>query len=73
MPGSVSTIRSAVRVLQVLAALNVEHPAGSAALARRLGMSPATTYRFLETLVDAGYATKDPATGRYSPRTRCGR
>ena len=67
MPGSVSTIRSAVRVLQVLAALNVEHPAGSAALARRLGMSPATTYRFLETLVDAGYATKDPATGRYSP------
>ena len=30
MAGSVSTIRTAVRVLQVLAALNAEHPAGAA-------------------------------------------
>jgi IclR family mhp operon transcriptional activator len=67
MAGSVSTIRTAVRVLQVLAALNAEHPAGAALVARRLQMSRATTYRFLETLVDSGYATKDPESGHYSP------
>jgi IclR family mhp operon transcriptional activator len=30
-------------------------------------MSRATTYRFLETLVDAGFAVKNAATGQYSP------
>ncbi|MCP5472410.1 MAG: helix-turn-helix domain-containing protein [Sinobacteraceae bacterium] len=70
MVGSVSTIRTAVRVLQVLAALNAEHPAGAALVARRLQMSRATTYRFLETLVDAGYALKDPVSGHYSPSQR---
>lgn len=67
MAGSVNPIRSAVRVLQVLTALNAGHPAGSAMIARRLQMAPATTYRFLETLVEAGFVTKDPATGHYSP------
>jgi IclR family mhp operon transcriptional activator len=70
MIGSAGTIRTAVRVLQVLAALNADHPAGAAQVARRLKMSRATTYRFLETLVAAGYASKDEGTGQYSPSYR---
>jgi IclR family mhp operon transcriptional activator len=70
MAKSVGTIRTAVRVLQVLSALNAGHPAGAAHVARRLQMSRATTYRFLETLVDAGYAVKDEASGQYSPSHR---
>jgi IclR family mhp operon transcriptional activator len=36
-------------------------------VARRLSLSPATTYRLLETLVATGYATKDPYSAHYSP------
>jgi IclR family transcriptional regulator, mhp operon transcriptional activator len=70
MGGSVNTIRTAVRVLQVLEALNVEHPAGAATVARRIMMSRATTYRFLETLVDVGYVVKHAPSGHYSPSHR---
>lgn len=70
MTTSVKTVRAATRVLQVLAALNESHPAGAAQVARTLGMSRATTYRFLESLRDAGYAVKDEATGHYSPSFR---
>ena len=59
--------RSAARVLRVLAALNAHHPTGVVAVARRLCLSPATTYRLLETLVATGYATKDPISAHYSP------
>jgi IclR family transcriptional regulator, mhp operon transcriptional activator len=70
MAGSVKTIRTATRVLQVLEALNIEHPAGAAAVSRRLMMSRATTYRFLETLVEVGYLVKHSPSGHYSPSHR---
>ena len=67
MTTSVKTVRAATRVLQVLAALNESHPAGAAQVGRTLGMSRATTYRFLESLRDAGYAVKHESSGQYSP------
>ncbi len=67
MVESVKPIRTALRTLNVLAELNVRSPAGAAEIAKALNMSRATTYRFLETLVDAGFVAKNPKTGRYSP------
>lgn len=67
MTTSVKTVRAATRLLHVLAALNRSHPAGSAQIARALGLSRATTYRFLESLRVTGYAVKNEATGHYSP------
>lgn len=39
---------------------------GPRALARDLGMSPATAHRYLATLTDTGYARQDPVTGQYA-------
>jgi len=64
---SVKPIRTALRTLNVLAELNIRSPASAATIAKALRMSRATTYRFLETLVDAGFVVKNPTTGHYSP------
>jgi IclR family mhp operon transcriptional activator len=64
---SVKPIRTALRTLTILAELNIRAPASAAEIAKSLAMSRATTYRFLETLVDAGFVVKNPATGHYSP------
>jgi len=50
----------------VLSVLNARAPAAAPAIARDLKISRATCYRFLETLVDAGFAAKDEQ-GRYTP------
>ena len=67
MVESVKPIRTALRTLKVLAELNVRSPAAAGEIAKALDMSRATTYRFLETLVDAGFVAKDVKTGRYAP------
>ncbi len=67
MVDSVKPIRTALRTLNVLAELNVRSPATAADIAKALNMSRATTYRFLETLVDAGFVAKSPTSGQYSP------
>ena len=67
MVESVKPIRTALRTLKVLAELNVRSPAAAGEIAKALDMSRATTYRFLETLVDAGFVAKDGKTGRYAP------
>jgi len=67
MVESVKPIRTAVRTLNVLAELNVRSNATAGEMAKALDLSRATTYRFLETLVELGFAGKDPKTGRYSP------
>ncbi len=66
MVDSVRPIRTALRTVAVLAELNACAPASAAEVARNLGLARATTYRFLETLVDAGYAAKEEG-GRYVP------
>jgi IclR family mhp operon transcriptional activator len=66
MVDSVKPIRTALRTVAILAELNTCAPASAAEVARRLGLARATTYRFLETLVDAGYVAKEAA-GRYMP------
>ena len=67
MVDSVKPIRTALRTLRVLSQLNANSPATAAEIARALSMSRATTYRFLETLVEAGFVAKDPVTGHYLP------
>lgn len=67
MAASVRPVRAAIRVLRVLASLNARTEAGAAELARDLRLSRATTYRLLETLVDSGFAEKDPTTAHYTP------
>lgn len=67
MVESVKPIRTTLRTLNILAELNVRAPAAASEIAKALGMSRATTYRFLETLVEAGFAAKSPSSGRYSP------
>lgn len=66
MARSVRPIRAAIRVLNVLSVLNARAPAAAPEIARDLKISRATCYRFLETLVDAGFAAKDEQ-GRYTP------
>lgn len=67
MGESVKPIRTSLRTLAVLAQLNASAPATAAEIARTLKMSRATTYRFLETLVGAGYVAKEAGSGRYVP------
>ena len=67
MVESVKPIRTALRTLRVLAELNICAPASAAEIARSLGMARATAYRFLETLVDSGFASKEDNSGRYRP------
>ena len=67
MVDSVKPIRTAIRTLSVLSELNVRAPASAAEIARAIGMARATTYRFLETLVDSGFVAKDETSGRYLP------
>ena len=62
------TMRSAERLLQVLSAFTLEHPARSIAeLAAKLRLATSTVRRLVETLERKGYVRHDAAAGRYSP------
>ena len=67
MVNSVRPIRTTLRTLAVLAELNVKAPTSAAEVARATGMARATAYRFLETLVSAGFASKNENDGLYTP------
>jgi len=62
------TMRSAERLLQVLSAFTLAHPARSIAeISVELNLAPATVRRLVETLVRHDYVRQDAASGRYSP------
>lgn len=62
------TMRSAERLLQVLSAFTMEHPARSMAeISAELNLASSTVRRLVETLERHGYLRQDTASGRYSP------
>jgi IclR family mhp operon transcriptional activator len=69
--------RSGLRILSILETVNALGGASIAAVAERLSMSRATTYRYLETLCAGGYLHKDEASHLFYPthavqRLSCG-
>ncbi len=61
-------MRSAERLLQVLSAFTLAHPARSIAeLAAELRLAASTVRRLVETLARHGYLRQDATSGRYSP------
>lgn len=61
-------MRSAERLLQVLGAFSLEHPARTIGeIAAELQLAPSTVRRLTETLERHGYLCQDAGTGRYSP------
>jgi IclR family mhp operon transcriptional activator len=67
---SVKPHRSGLRLLRVLELLNTLGQASNVDLARMLGLSPATAYRLLQTLLSEGYVSKNPVTKLYRPAER---
>ena len=61
---AVKSLRKALAVLNVVA--SAEHPLTVANVAINAGIARPTAYRFVQTLVAAGYLTQDPADGRLS-------
>lgn len=61
---AVKSLRKALAVLNVLA--NADRPLSTADLAIQAGIARPTAYRFVQTLVAAGYVTQDPIDGRLS-------
>ncbi|QPC43004.1 helix-turn-helix domain-containing protein [Kaustia mangrovi] len=59
-------VTAALRVLEVLEALNAIGPAGLTAIHKRTGISKATTLRMLETLCSAGFASYDAQRREYA-------
>lgn len=63
---SAPSVRAVIRTARVLKAFSdTRAEFGVNELARHLGLSPATVYRVLTTLVQEGLIEQDPATGRY--------
>jgi IclR family acetate operon transcriptional repressor len=58
------------RALEILDLLALDGPLGTNEIARRLGTTPSTVSRQLGTLVDFGYAERDPSSGLYRPGIR---
>ena len=61
---AVKSLRKALAVLNVVA--NADHPLTVANVAINAGIARPTAYRFVQTLVAAGYLTQDPADARLS-------
>ena len=58
-------VGSTRRALEIVDLLALEGPLGTNEIARRLGVAPSTVSRQLGTLVEFGYAERDPASGLY--------
>lgn len=58
-------VQSVGRSLDLLEAVASEH-IGLVSLAERTGLQPSTAYRLLSTLMERGYVTRSPATGRFA-------
>ena len=63
-------VASSRRALEILDLLAAEGPLGTNAIARRLDVTPSTVSRQLGTLVEFGYAERDPVSGLYRPGMR---
>jgi IclR family acetate operon transcriptional repressor len=63
-------VGSTRRALELVDLLAADGPLGTNELARRLGVTPSTVSRQLATLVEFGYAERDPASGLYRPGMR---
>jgi IclR family transcriptional regulator, KDG regulon repressor len=63
-----TTIRKGLTVLERLA--ESEQPRGVTELSRQMNLTKSNVQRLLSTLVELGYAQKDPVTGRYAPTLR---
>ena len=63
-------IRALSRGLAVLAALNRHGTATVVTLARETGLSRATVYRIMQTLLDDGYVARGTTEDRFIPRQR---
>src|SRR5512135_1102459 len=61
---AVKSLRKALTVLNVVA--GADRPLTVAEVAINAGIARPTAYRFVQTLVAAGYLTQDPADGRLS-------
>jgi IclR family transcriptional regulator, KDG regulon repressor len=63
-----TTILKGLTVLERLA--ESDQPRGVTELSRQMNLTKSNVQRLLSTLVELGYAQKDPATGRYGPTLR---
>ena len=63
-------VGSTRRALEILDLLALEGALGTNEIARRLGVTPSTVSRQLATLVDFGYAEREPVSGLYRPGMR---
>ncbi|ALL68412.1 transcriptional regulator, IclR family [Paraburkholderia caribensis MBA4] len=63
-----TTILKGLTVLERLA--ESDQPRGVTELSRQMNLTKSNVQRVLSTLVELGYAQKDPATGRYGPTLR---
>jgi IclR family acetate operon transcriptional repressor len=63
-------VASSRRALEILDLLALEGPLGTNEIARRIGVTPSTVSRQLGTLVEFGYAERDPVSGLYRPGIR---
>ena len=73
MSESADEVRSLVRGLEILKALNKAGSARPGLLARRVGLARPTVYRLLETLEEGGFVAKSASDERYRITERTGR
>ena len=66
-------MRSVLRALRVIVELNNRGSAGAADLAKAVGLPRPTVHRILETLVTAGFVTRNASDQRYQPDASVGR
>ena len=59
------SVQAVTRALALLDALGEHEENTLSALARRASLHPSTAHRLLASLIEAGYATQSPITGRY--------
>jgi IclR family acetate operon transcriptional repressor len=64
-PSSTPPVQAVARAFALLEALAVRDEAGLVELARDVTLHPSTTHRLLASLIDCGYATQSPTSGRY--------
>lgn len=73
MSETADEVRSLVRGLEILKALNKAGSARPGLLARRVGLARPTVYRLLETLEEGGFVAKSASDERYRITERTGR
>jgi IclR family acetate operon transcriptional repressor len=64
-PSSATPVQAVARAFALLEALAQRDDAGLVELAREVSLHPSTAHRLLAALIDCGYASQSPTTGRY--------